>query len=86
MTSETYKNKFSYTGLRALYDYLDELGGWDGGEFEFDLISICCEYEEYDSFDEIKSYYHDIKTMDDLENRTTVIKIKDSDHIIIANF
>lgn len=45
----SYKNNFSYKGKRALFDYLEELEESSGEEIEFDPISLCCEYAEYDS-------------------------------------
>lgn len=44
-----YKNKFTYQGLIALFDYLEELEDDLGEEIEFDMIALCCEYSEYGS-------------------------------------
>ena len=53
-SSEGYKNNFSYDGLGALFDYIEELENDMGEEIEFDPIALCCEYSEYDSFEEFK--------------------------------
>ena len=45
--NEQRKNNFSYDGLRALYDYLEQYENDIGEELEFDLIALCCEYSEY---------------------------------------
>ena len=53
----SYKNNFSYEGKRALFDYLEELEESGGEEIEFDPISLCCEYAEYDSALEAYNQY-----------------------------
>lgn len=40
---------FSYNGLRALYDYLEQLGDDIGEEIDLDVIALCCDYSEYES-------------------------------------
>lgn len=43
--SDTYKNNFSYNGLKALFDYLEDEP--EASMMEFDPIALCCEYSEY---------------------------------------
>lgn len=38
-------DNFSYEGLCALFDWLEELGE----EYELDVIALCCEFSEYGS-------------------------------------
>jgi hypothetical protein len=85
-SSEGYKNNFSYDGLGALFDYIEELENDMGEEIEFDPIALCCEYSEYDSFEELKDDYDNIESIDDLYDWTTVINIPDSNGIIIQQF
>ena len=85
-SSDNYKNNFSYDGLGALFDYIEELENDMGEDIEFDPIALCCEYSEYESFEELKDDYDDIESMDDLQDWTTVINIPDSDGIIIQQF
>jgi hypothetical protein len=66
-------NNFSYEGLEALYNYLTDLEDDIGEEIEFDLIEICCDYTEYESFEDIQKDYN-VEDMEELENNTTVIK------------
>ena len=40
---------FSYAGLQALFDYLEELEEDTGQEIELDVISLCCDYAEYET-------------------------------------
>tara|TARA_R100000329_G_C7526430_1_gene185680 strand:- start:146 stop:448 length:303 start_codon:yes stop_codon:yes gene_type:complete len=85
-SSDNYRNNFSYDGLGALFDYIEELERDIGEDIEFDPIALCCEYSEYDSFEELKDDYDDIESIDDLYDWTTVIHIPDSDGIIIQQF
>jgi hypothetical protein len=78
--------QFSYHGLEALYDYLEELGEDIGEEIELDVIALCCEYTEYEDFEEFQGDYGDnYETLEDVENETTVIRI-DSSAFIIQQF
>ena len=45
-----------------------------GEQIEFDPIAICCDYSEYKNLDEIKKEYDDIKTIEDLEEQTSVMQ------------
>lgn len=73
-SSETYKNNFSYEGLNALFEYLEEYEESTGEQIEFDPIALCVEWTEYKDFDEIKANYSDLKDMDDLRDNTQVIE------------
>ena len=86
LTSETYKNNFSYKGLKSLYNYFIDLEEDTGDNIEFDPVAICCEYSEYENLEEIKNNYNDIETIEDLRDHTQVIEISGSDKIIIQDF
>jgi len=43
------EDNFSYAGLCALFDWLEELGEETGQECELDVIALCCEFSEYGS-------------------------------------
>ena len=86
LNSETYKNNFSYKGLKSLYNYLVDLEEDTGDNIEFDPVAICCEYSEYENLEEIKNNYNDIETIEDLRDHTQVIEISGSDKIIIQDF
>ncbi len=77
---------FSPEGLRALYDYLEEVYENSGEPLKLDVIALCCEYTEYKNFEELQLDYSDISSMDKLENNTTVIKIDDTDRFIIQDY
>ena len=86
--SDTYKRNFSYDGLNSLFDYFEELEEDMGHEIDFDPIAICCEYSEYENFNEIKENYSsvEINNIDDLRYHTSVIEIENTDRLIIQDF
>ena len=85
--SETYKNNFSYDGKHALFDYLADYEESTGEELELDPVAYCCEYTEYDDIADFQAAYSDeYKTLDEIENKTTVIRIQGSDAFIIQQF
>jgi hypothetical protein len=63
MNSATHSSKmgrgdqFSYEGLIALFDYLEMLEDDIGEPIELDVISLCCEYSEYENLKEFKNDY-----------------------------
>ena len=75
------KDNFSYDGLTALYEYLEDIDE----NYDLDVIALCCEYSEYENLEELRKDYPDIETMQDLENNTSVIKI-DDERFIIARY
>tara|TARA_R100000008_G_scaffold36232_1_gene20662 strand:+ start:261 stop:560 length:300 start_codon:yes stop_codon:yes gene_type:complete len=76
---------FSYEGLEALYNYLEQLSEDTGEDIELDVIAICCEYTEYDSLEEVLNDYN-LETRQDLEDRTIVIDIPNSKALIVVQF
>ena len=90
------KDQFSYDGLRALFDYLEEYEDGTGEEIELDVIALCCDYCEYDSALECaKDYPFDIDedldedeqeeaALEYLRDHTSVIEFDTS--IIIQSF
>ena len=91
--SDTYKNNFSYYALLALFEYLENLEDGTGEKLEFNRVAIACDYNEYDSLKEFHSEYSmqmqkritgsyfEVKTLDDLSEHTTVIRIDDPDRV-----
>ena len=78
-------NNFSYDGLTVLYDYLIQYEEDCDTELEFDPIAYCCEYTEFDSFKDVQVNY-DVKTLKELEDKTTVLKIPNSEKLIVQNY
>lgn len=90
-SSDSYANNFSYEGLSALFEYLEDYEDDTGEQVEFDLVALCCDFTEYENIQEIKDNYSDIESLEDLEGYTTVIPVYNldgslSDRLIIQNF
>jgi len=76
-------NQFTYEGLSALFEWLEQLEEEMGEEMEFDVIGLCCEYCEYDSLKEFQNEYgEEYETIEDIENETCVIPINEESFII----
>ena len=59
------KDQFSYDGLKALFEYLEQLEQDTGEELELDVIALCCDYSE-DTPEAIAANYSiDIEGMDE---------------------
>ena len=82
-------DQFSYEGLHALFDYLEDYEEDTGDSIQLDVIAICCDYCEYESIEEFNSDYdHDqeIKTLECIEEYTQVIPIPETTRFIIQQF
>jgi len=89
--SDSYKNNFSYDGKIALFDYLVDLEEQTGETYELDTIALCCDYTEFDSFEDFQKQYQNdkIKDLETLNEYTTVIPVDNAmktESFIIANF
>jgi hypothetical protein len=80
----TRPENFSYDGLAALFDYLEQLEEDLGEPMELDVIALCCDYTEYESLAEYQENYGDI-TMTDIEDVTIVIYIDGTDGFIVLD-
>ena len=95
-----YKNNFSYEGLGALFEYLEEYEDSTGEQVELDIIALCCEYSEYEDLEEyLKDYGTDINKKDydddddfkdavieEIQDKTTFIKIDGTEGFIIGAY
>jgi hypothetical protein len=80
-------DNFSYEGLEALFDYLQMLEDDIGKPIELDVIGLCCDYSEYANLKEFQDDCGDeYQSLEDIENRTTLIKIKNKEGFIVGNF
>ena len=80
---DTYKNKFSYEGLKALFEWFEELENDIGEEMELDVVAICCDFTEYESLKEYnEDYDKEYEEIDEIADDTTLIKIDDERFII----
>ena len=78
-------NNFTYEGLIAIYDYLEQYEEDTGTQIELDVIALCCEYVEYEDLEEFQGDYSgEYESIEDIEQATTVIMIDDDSFIIQA--
>ena len=88
---------FSYDGLRALFEYLENLEDDLGEEIECDVIAICCDFTEESIDDVIANYGIDIIEEDEpidydevidqvveyLEDNTSVVNVDRENHKVL---
>jgi len=86
------QDQFSYAGKIALFEYLEE-EEMENSDFErvgieLDVISLCCEFTEYENLDVLnKQMGKEYKTEDDIQFDTQVVMYTDSENpILIRNF
>jgi hypothetical protein len=77
-------NQFSYNALQALWKHFEQYEEDTGEVLEFDPISICCDFTEYQDIKEIQENYPDITSMKDLERETKVISFEGG--FVIQNY
>lgn len=77
-------DNFTYRGLQALFDYLEDYEESAGDELELDVIALCCDFSEYTSLEELQQNYTDIESLEDLQGHTTVIEFDGG--LIIQDF
>ena len=87
-------DQFSIPALRALFAYLEEFENDIGEEIEFDVIAICCDYQELTLEDINREYiswtggipFDNLKDAAAyMEEETNIIPVSD-ETIIIQNF
>ena len=81
-SSGRYTQMGGYDGLSALFDYLEDLEDVCNEEMELDVIALCSVFTQYDSFEDLQKEYDDIKSLEDLQDRTSVIEYGDGQLII----
>lgn len=57
-------DNFSYEGLEALFDYLEQYEQDIGEEIELDVIALCCDYAESDVLTIAQDYGIDLSEAD----------------------
>lgn len=58
------KENFSYEGLKALFDYLEDYEEQTGEEIELDVIALCCDYTEDTAANIARNYAIDLNDAD----------------------
>ncbi len=91
------ENQFSYEGLGLLFDWLeDNYTDNNGGEYELDVIALCCDYSEDTADQVISSYDLDAEGLseeekhalvsDFLSKNTTLITETDNESYLYQQF
>tara|TARA_Y100000004_G_C8852068_1_gene385196 strand:- start:168 stop:566 length:399 start_codon:yes stop_codon:yes gene_type:complete len=95
-----FKDRFSYDGLGALFNWYESLEEDTGEQTELDVVAICCEFTEYESLEAFHdahplSVLYDHGSIEALKDHTTVIEFEKlidfatntkTDAFIIQNF
>ena len=68
------RDTFSYDGLRALFDYLEEVERDIGEEFELDPIALCCDYAEADADSIAEQYAIDLSDCEDDDGKEKAVQ------------
>jgi hypothetical protein len=89
--SDSYSNKFTLEGAKAVQEYYEQLSDDLGENIEFDPIAWCCEWSEYDSLAEAyKQWRYDYTYVDgeaqEYFNDNTILIELDNGHVIIQEF
>ena len=80
-------DQFTYKGLHALFDELEAYEDGTGEKLELDVIALCCDYSEYADLAEFQQEYGDeYESIEDIEDKTLVIRIPDTEGFIIQAF
>ena len=78
-------DNFSYEGLIALYDHIENFEEDTDKEMELDVIDLCCNFTEYENLEEYKQSYSSINSIKDIKVATTYISIPNSKRFIASN-
>ena len=80
------ENNFSIFGLRALFQYLDNLSEDCGENIEFDPIALCCEFAEYSLEEFNEDYGCELSSFDELDETGISHHILQEKRIEIIDF
>lgn len=74
------RQNFSYKGLVALWNWIEEYEEDTDTETEFDPIAICCDFTEYDDLQEIqKELGEQFNSIETLQDYTIVIEYNEQE-------
>jgi hypothetical protein len=68
-------DNFSYEGLNALFEYLEDCEDGGNEQIELDVIAICCEFMEGPLCEILNDY--NLDSLESLQDHTTVLMVDD---------
>ena len=77
-------DNFTYEGLGALYEYLNELSEDLGEDIELDVIALCCDYTEY-SEDEAREEFDIDADVEDWQDEVPDAIASGDDFVIVQD-
>ena len=79
-------NHFTYDGLTALFEYIEEYEEGTGDEIELDVIALCCEFNEYENIEEFWLEYNqeDYPDEESIIDATTYHAFGEGSFIIVS--
>lgn len=75
-------DNFSYDGLFALFEYLEDIEAQTGEPIELDVIAICCDFSEYESLEDMQRSYPDYKTEEAFSDQTLLLPLDNGGYVI----
>lgn len=70
-------DNFSADGLQVLFNYLEQCEEEDGVEMELDVIGLCCDYIEWNDYQEFQESHPDI-AYDEIDEHGIFLKVDDT--------
>lgn len=75
------KDNFTYDGLKALFEYLEEIEEDTCEPIELDVIALCCEFNE-DPLEEVLKNY-ELESLEHLQDETRVINFDEKTGLVL---
>lgn len=79
-----HNDNFSYAAKRALFDFLEQMGDDSGTEYELDVITLCCEFQESTTEEVAADYRLDIEGLDEDETEEAVRKYLNDNTMLVG--
>ena len=70
-SSELRSTQFSYEALELIFDYIEDYERDTGEQVEFDMIALCCEWNEDSPENIVDQYDIELKDHKELESEVT---------------
>ncbi len=86
------EDSYSYDGMKAIFNYIEDETGLMGDELELDVVAICGEFEEFEDIERAHRHYMP-DTIEAPDRKSKTAQLRDigcdilhySDGIIVRN-